>query len=260
MRYIAFLDESGSHDQSATLVVGVLVFRPLLYRAFQTEWRRLLRRAQVPAFHGTDVRGRRKAFRGWTVGQQEAFLRDANDIIQRRAVLGLDVCLDRADFEAQWRPTETVKGIQLDTPYSLCVRHAAAMLPDVLKANTGREDLTIDLVLEDGDKSAGAGDTPRVMRQLQAEIPDVGRHIGGLSFGGKDLAGLQGADAIAFSAWVQEPAADLMDYAPEGGLAGARRETRASCPIFRIQVSPESMMTMRANLEEWTAARRNGRG
>lgn len=258
MRVVACLDESSSHGTSPFVILGVLVATPFHWREFDRDWRALLARFGLDYFHATDLATLKKAHKGWSPARRTALVEAANAIIQKRCLCALTVRLDRADYAAHYRPNERVKGVQLDSLYGLCFRHAVTALPDMIKRSFRRDDLVIDIVMEAGDKSMGSGDCARVLAQLKQHIPEVGAHLGELSEAGKaECFGVQGADAIAYSATREERGApDLMDFPDDGTLADARAQVAAGCPIFRLQVSVEAMVQLRENLVAWTDERR----
>jgi hypothetical protein len=67
----------------------------------------------------------------------------------------------------------------------------------------------------------------------------------------KELAGLQGADAVSYAGYQQEKGGDeseLMDFAPDWNLDNARNVLRAGSPVFRSYARPEILKELKENL------------
>jgi hypothetical protein len=255
----AYIDESGTHGGEFVIVGGV-VSTVAKWNDFDRLWRKLLARHGVPYFHGVEFRNRRGVFAKFNPASGVHLIERINALIQRRAACGFSIRLDRADYREAWIAGPPIKGVQLDSQYGVCFRFILALLPDLLSRSFGRDDLVVNIIMESGDKSIGAGDAQRVLAQIKREVPEIGRHLGTLTIGDKRRhPGLQAADAIAYNAFREEGSVagpDLAEFVDQGTLRDAKDIVDAKCPIFRCHATPEVLRSMRQGLEDWKAARR----
>src|SRR5712692_5615712 len=102
-----FFDESGTHGDSAAVVVGGYISSEEQWEEFDREWTQLLRQEGVSGLHRVDIENFRREFtpeHGWDRARQIRVLQAAHDIIKRRTTIGTGGALIQADYEAAMPP------------------------------------------------------------------------------------------------------------------------------------------------------------
>jgi len=119
------------------------------------------------------------------------------------------------------------------------------------------KDTELYLVLEDGDP--GIGDADRVFQSFKKFAPPKLQNM--VKFRGraekKDYYGLQVADWVAFGSYQAEQGTpDLTYYPADATLQEASNLVPYKSPVFRWQITPEVMATMKQRLVDHAEHRR----
>src|SRR5260370_41135985 len=74
--YTGYLDESGTHDDSAVTIMGGLLARAQNWRPYEIDFDEIRERHGFRVFHTKKFKNRTGDFKGWTEPQQRALLKD----------------------------------------------------------------------------------------------------------------------------------------------------------------------------------------
>jgi hypothetical protein len=102
-----FFDESGTHADSAVVVVGSYIASEEQWREFDSEWVLLWRQEAVPAFHRVELENLKRHFagkNGWDEAHRIRAPQAAHESIRRRTAVGTGGALRQHDYEAVMPP------------------------------------------------------------------------------------------------------------------------------------------------------------
>jgi hypothetical protein len=223
-------DESGTHDDSPVMTLAGYAATLRSWNKFDPKWKRAIRQAGLPGyFHATEH---------WNTAAGQRF-GPMMDKLQRDWLLfGYVIELDKESYERHYIGGNRPRKPQLDTRYSVCFRFLLAFLLTRLPILLGREDITLNFILEDG--AAGSADAGRIVQQLrkQPETQDIASMLApvAVSFGDKKrVPGLQVSDSLAFGALKLAPATEnpgvLIDIPQDAPLPDWQSTTQAKPPV-----------------------------
>lgn len=253
----AYLDEAGTDGRHGFVVVGGWVSTVLKWNDFDLRWRKLLGKKGLSYFHAMDYKPDREPYKSWTDEETAAFFGAMERLLLKRTLFGFVAKLDLADYQEHYVGPGRIKGVQLDSKYGVCLRLALSLIYSTLSEHVSG-DFRVNVVLEAGDKSIGAGDAIRVFNQLKDHVPEVGAHLGTISFGKKrDFPGLQAADSMVSPAHRLERKedVDIIPYVEGETLATARGQVKGA-PVYRIDIDARLLKELRENLATWKEMRR----
>jgi hypothetical protein len=102
--YIAYLDESGTHQGAAVSVMAGFVGDERQWRKFEKRSGKLFKRYRVDIFHTIDVRRGDADFENWTVDRKLEFLDELQHIVrggpQKRAGHGVNLRMGTEQTES----------------------------------------------------------------------------------------------------------------------------------------------------------------
>jgi hypothetical protein len=203
-------DESGTHDGSDIMMLAGYVATVGQWNPFDIGWNRALKRVGLPYFHATEHLKTRAG---------AEFLPLAHKLTKKHLLFGYVIELDKESYENHYVAGERVKKPQLDTRYSVCFRYLSAFLYLQLPTLLGRDDFTIDFLLESG--ATGSADARRVLNDVKKQLPETREVLGTIDFGEKEkYPGLQVSDLMSFVALKLAPQNPAMVDLPPGKPLG----------------------------------------
>lgn len=237
-----YMDESGTHTDSPVMVLGGRVAKLGQWIDFDHKWRRLLKRYDLPYFHGTEFRSRTDTFRGWTPEKCNLFLNRAQKIIGQHTLCGFGVTLSHAEYKGVYRNLERPRKVKVDGKYGLCFRLALVELPRLIRRSLPDKEITIHFVLESGDP--GSGDAKVIFDDAKKTGPEeLTSLLGTISYGDKaEFPGLQAADLLAFGAYRNEQTGDVpVVEQPKGYTIATPKEASYKSPAYQFPITPAVM-------------------
>jgi hypothetical protein len=149
-----YFDEAGGDDQKWTIVAGY-VSSVLRWQTFESDWKILLNKYDVPYLHMKEVAHFKGPYLKWKreTGTRARFLGTAADIINSNAMFGISVSVNYKDFEHANREYDLIS--TLSSPYALAGRSCIA------EANVARGEmiqsgiLDMEYIFERGGPDAG---------------------------------------------------------------------------------------------------------
>jgi hypothetical protein len=233
--------------------MGGYVARLGQWQHFDTKWRRALARRGLTHIHTKDLLNGSGEFNGWNYDQGIKLTLDTEKIVARHTLFGFSTFVSDKDYREIYVAGEKPKKIPLDTRYGLCFRLVLSIVPKKIRDAMPRDDISLNLVLEDGAQNAG--DAVRIFNLFKTEAPpELAKMAGTISFGKKkEFPGLQAADGIASSVFrLQKDPPDQPFYFPENVYDAPLSESRArmpgSAPVFRIEATPTVLRELRENI------------
>lgn len=200
----AYIDESGTHDSSAYIVIGGLIVSSTNSVGFQNAWRQALLRAEVPYSHMREFTQSVGPFAKWRSEkrefepQRQAFMKDLCDCVITNVCYTFGAVLTRAHYDALV-PADLREA--MGSPYTFLGRYCIARV-GVWAQNQGIAD-QVNLIFEQGQ--------PHSSLKLQHNLLSANERakeefrLGVLSFADKrdehhpeDAMALQAADLVAY--------------------------------------------------------------
>jgi len=250
MKWTAYLDESGTHD-SPIMLMGGYVGNTEQWDAFNQDWQDLLKSSGIESCHGKDLEHGAKQFKGWPREKRESFRLNANEIVERTLAFGVTAIIRQNDYDSLYRSAPNPQRLREDTKYGVLFRASLLRIESTLAYDrASAKDFTLDIVMEDGAKNKA--DAPRLFELAKREhLPGWEHLLGTLTFGQKQIAGLQAADLLAYYAsrlerehHGNEPTA--IEHSPYVLSAGQ------SIPKFvnyRLPVTQDTLQHLRADFQ-----------
>lgn len=213
-------------------MLGGYVADVATWRLFDHRWRKALRHKSLAYWHMEEFWANRGDFGKISHADKLALVRRLVHITDRTTLFGFTVRLDNADYQTFYCPKAPRKP-HPDSQFGLCFRSCLSFVPECVASFLGRNDITVNFVLEDGHRNIG--DAERIFNAIRKDVPEIGRLLGSFTAGEKKRhAGLQCADALVSAAIQQEPhTATFIAYTPDSGIEPARQASGLRSPVFR---------------------------
>ncbi|MGB6756158.1 MAG: DUF3800 domain-containing protein [Xanthobacteraceae bacterium] len=119
----AYLDESGTHGESPHIIMGGMLANARQWERFEQNFRRLKKKHGFEIFHTKKFKRRTGDFKGWTHEQCLALVADLAPLTATAFTEGVTVLLENAAYDAEYKASETPRGLRLDSKYGLCFRN-----------------------------------------------------------------------------------------------------------------------------------------
>lgn len=187
-----YMDESGTHDGSPTVVVAGYLGRPEVWRDWTAKWTHAL--GPIKVYHAVDAQNLTGEFEGWTSDQVAALVKRLLPITAGAEIAATAVALDLRVFEAALKDRDDLKEL-FGTPYIACLQWAMQSILNMAFAVGSREQIAF--IHENNDYHAQAYECfSWIMSNAHR-----GGNIISLTFGTKkDYVPLQAADILAYEA------------------------------------------------------------
>ena len=193
----AYMDKSGTHDNSPVVTVGLYVGKPSIWAAWTKDWnanKRKVPRGRKPikVYHSVDAHNRDGEFEGWTQPERNAYVANLLPVIGRHLILGVLIGIHMDAFRAAMVPYPELQEM-FGTPYAACFQWAVQTMTEMLDERGSRQRVAFFHESNDYKKEAEAA-----FAYVEKETLITPRSIS-LTFGGKDdYVPLQAADVVAY--------------------------------------------------------------
>lgn len=195
----AYLDESGTHDASLSVVMAGFVGTVRRWSNCQKRLRRLFYQYSIEKFHAKDLRLRSGEFVNWSDERIISFTAKFDRIIKSANLdLGLSVSLLKSDFREHYKPNIARRSV-VRTEYGVCFYVFLGRLLNYLLHNP--EKAPVYFVLEGGHRHSGNAEA--IFHAYKASRSKEQRDLlGSSTFETKECCiELAPADAYATSVW-----------------------------------------------------------
>lgn len=188
---IAYLDDSGTHDQSRGIIIGGCVALARDWDLFIPEWQQKLREFQVSCHHNVDFSHLTGEYENWTEKKRIKYIRSLIDILGEVTWFVIGGALYRKDYE-EIVPDQFKEDIgnPYYFPFQMCIEGLiSALTPEVA------EDAKVDLII---DRQKGLSGKASKSFKILKTLRDENDRLGSIVYGDKkDHIPLQAADLIA---------------------------------------------------------------
>ena len=199
MIWTAYLDESGTHDDSPIMLMGGFLGNTEQWERFNDEWRSLLKTSGVSYCHGTELVHGKKQFKDWPFPKRKAFQDEANRIMLGHLELSVTAVIRKDDYDAIYKATPNPSKLRKDTKFGVLFRGCLwAVLGAVTEDLERAKQFTVNFVLEDGAKNSA--DALRLFDLAKSNtLPEWSHLLGTIKLETKQSPGLQAADLLVYA-------------------------------------------------------------
>ena len=240
MALTSYLDESGTHAGSDTIVVAGFLSTPRRWELFELAWRQILNKHGIAFFHMTDFAASREQFEGWDESKRRDCLGGLLEVINHHVIGSVGIVINMSDYHALVSP-EAAK--YAGGPYGFAASSCMMLFSRVMEATgvLGK----IAYVFESGAEGHG-----QVAEAFNNTLSNPSNreyfHLLSIKFEPKqDFVPLQAADILAY---------ELYQHLPTH-LGNSSRPTRyplralSQTPHDWGQVDPQSLALMAHTIE-----------
>jgi hypothetical protein len=190
----AYLDESGTHDGSHSIVVGGVIASQSEWDAILHRWIDALNRRGVKYFHAADFSNRQGEFKGWTESECRSLMADLLLVFEDFVILPVGIGVSRDRFSRI--RAEKYSEIP-DDPYGFCVAETIQRI--IYIGNEIKPEPAIAVVLEERQKQKSL--LPIRNLDFELQYPEVRKHykLASLAIADKKIhRQLELADFVAY--------------------------------------------------------------
>jgi hypothetical protein len=204
----AFIDESGTHEPSLTVMAGWLGYAGE-WANFESKWNSLVTSRGLEYIHAIDLKHGRKAFKDkdkWPFPRRLALANELERLTEAHTICSLSVLLKGTDYNSEYLGGDKClsrRRSKTDSRYGVCARVYLSML-SLLAERYGGKDAQVTVIFEDGSKNRGA--PQEILKEMYDIAPDRARFINpiiGYALKNKS-PGVQTADCLAYPVYVHE--------------------------------------------------------
>lgn len=188
----AFLDESGTHENSPVIIVAGYVARPPAWRKFEAKWQRTLHPIKV--FHSNECNGFHCEWEGWSKPDRDAKVKKLLPIVRDIDGVGLAIGVVLKDVnEALSQRPDLLP--YWGNPYESCFHWWIGLMLKLMQERGNREPLAVV-----HEQNQYADEANRAFKWHQKHNDPHGQLVS-FSFGAKEkFVPLQAADILAYEA------------------------------------------------------------
>jgi len=167
--YTAYLDESGTHDESPIITMGGMMAEARQWSRFQEDFNKAKRQHGFKVYHTKKVKSRTGEFAGWSNQQMEAFLGTMQSLIAFGLTEGVSINLSKEQYRESYKGDGKPNKAVLDSAYGLCFRTCLChFLIEIAKRKHKGRFPDLHIVLEAGHPNAG--DAERIFLETKGEL------------------------------------------------------------------------------------------
>lgn len=257
-----YIDESGTHADAPVTVMSGYIAKLGQWYEFDKKWRRAIGRRGLSYMHMKELLQREGDFKKLTHEDGIKLASELEKIGANHLLFGCTAFVAEKQYRTIYAAGERPKKIPLDTKYGLCFRLLLGFTAKKVREALDRDDLQLNVVLEDGAKNAG--DATRIWKLFRTDAPpELARMAGTITFAAKkEFPSLQFADGYASSVYrLERNDQSYGMYHPENvydePLENSRKRAPAnSVPHFRIEGTEPLLRQMRESVFSQIEARR----
>jgi hypothetical protein len=255
--YTGYLDESGTHDDSAVTIMGGLLARAQNWRPYEIDFDEIRERHGFRVFHTKKFKNRTGDFKGWTEPQQRALLKDLGRLGNRGLAHTVFSTLNNADYERFYRGANKPSKVRFDSRYGFCFRLCLYyFIGETMKRRLRKNWPHLHIVMEAGHRNFG--DAERIFLEVKRDLGSKGCNmLQMLTKADKDTCcQLMMADFVAHSGYILDKHNRQIgfDLAPIAKLFPSK-----SAPIMHLKPTPEELANIREFVISKALAKRGQR-
>lgn len=250
--WIAYFDESGTHDESPIMLMGGFLAPAENWKCFEADYWQLLKINDVSFVHGTELLHRKGQYKRWKPEKINALILSVQNLINKHLAFGFVSVIRRNDYDEIYKLGEQPKKLPKDSKIGVLFRATLALLPEAVIRENKEEAIQaqINVVLESGGPNPGG--IVGIFNELKSiMLPEWDKLIGSIEFAEKKICpGVQIADLLVYGANRQE----ILEHGKKptalehSSLVASHIPTNSDIPSFRIPITREILKGLKAEL------------
>ena len=170
--FTAYLDESGTHHDSAVTVMGGVFARAQQWEAFKEKFNEIRQRYGFRVFHTIKFKRRSGDFVGWSNEKCISLSNELGQLTNTCIADGCAVSLINEHYK-RYYAQQQIKGVRLDLKYGLCFRISLLhFVIEIFKRKYRGRFPPLHVVLESGHENYG--DAERIFFDEKKKLCEMG--------------------------------------------------------------------------------------
>lgn len=258
--YLAYFDESGTHDEAPFLILGGLLGTKAEFAELGKRLSSISENYGFDIFHAVDVKHGKGVFRGWSPQKKLQLAVEYSNLIEESLTAAAAASLVKEDYRSIYRADSTDRKAPKDSAYGLCFRMCLIEFLQTIEEACGykRVPYRLSVTVEDGARNVE--DARRIFEETRATalavmgVEPLGRFE---VLGKTDCRELMLADFLAYSEFMRhsqrEAAAEIPIAEIEAitGIAPAARKAK----MFRATLDHAGLGELQSHLARLKRAR-----
>jgi hypothetical protein len=258
--YIAYFDESGTHDAAPVLILGGLLGSAAEFAALGERLDAISASYDFDIFHAVDVKHGKGAFRGWSPQKKLQLAVEYSNLIEESLTAAAAASLIKEDYRSIYRADSTHRKAPKDSAYGLCFRMCLIEFLQTLEEVCGYRTAPYRLSITVEDGARNVEDARRIFEETRSTALTVMGvdPLGSFSILGKtECRELMLADFLAYTEFMRYAQAEMLGgIRPEEieaitGIAPAVRKAK----MFRASLDRAGLGELQAHLARLKRAR-----
>lgn len=206
MNLTTYMDESGTHDDSAATVMAGVMANATQWARFEAEFKALKKKYGFRIFHTKKFKRRRGDFKNLDVVKQLALVKDLGALSANSFRDSVTFTLNNVEYEALYKGGDKPRRLRIESRYGLCFRNCVLyfIMEAVKRADEFMAPPKLHFVLESGHRNWS--EVRDIFGEMKREIKAVSSYdwLGDITFADKDACDpLMMADFLAHMAWMR---------------------------------------------------------
>ncbi|MGA7383655.1 MAG: hypothetical protein WBW81_02835 [Methylocella sp.] len=147
----AFMDESGTHDDSPVVVVGLYVGKSKAWVGWTKDWNR--NKNPIKVYHAVDCHTRTGEFEGWGRAERDAFVAKLLPVLEHHPIMGIVVGIHMGAFRTAMESRPELREM-FGTPYTACFQWSVQTLISMMEEKGDNQRIAFFHECNDYEKEA----------------------------------------------------------------------------------------------------------
>jgi hypothetical protein len=166
--YIAYFDESGTHDEAPVLILGGLLGTKAEFAGLGKRLDAISANYGFDIFHAVDVKHGKGVFRGWSPQKKLQLAVEYSNLIEESLTAAAAASLVKEDYRSIYRADSTHRKVPKDSAYGLCFRMCLIEFLQTIEEACGYRTLPYRLSITVEDGARNVGDARRIFEETRA--------------------------------------------------------------------------------------------
>jgi Protein of unknown function (DUF3800) len=258
--YVAYFDESGTHDEAPVLILGGLLGTTAEFAKLKERLDAISASYGFEIYHAVDVKHGKGVFRGWSPQKKLQIAAEYSNLIEESLTAAAAASLVKEDYRTVYRADQGHRKAPKDSAYGLCFRICLIEFLQTIEEAGGYKTAPYRLSITVEDGARNVEDARRIFEETRSTaLTVIGVDpLGSFSILGKtECRELMLADFLAYTEFMRYGQAEVLEgIAPEEieaitGIAPAVRKAK----MFRASLDRAGLGELQSHLARLKRAR-----
>ena len=227
------------------LILSGCVSSVLKWDRFDSAWKGILRRYDLPYIHAEELVGNRGRFKRLSARHKQELAKAIDHTMTRHLTAGFSSILLPEDFEAYKKTGNSNLSNLLDSSYGVSFRVCISFLHSHVASLFPNHDTKVYVLAETGHRNSGAA--TEIFRQYQRDNKDG--PVTSVDYVSKDCFGVQAADVRGYLLLSDEGEGRASYKTIEPSASSIRKYMKEiQLPWFRLPITKQILTDLRDNL------------